>query len=145
MKKFNQFEIGNPVSPCSFVSKKIGKAYRIDMSAGGGMGGSHWKEYGKITKGDVMNGGFIILEDSITKNEKTINTRFVVSVEEVQVVKVVYDTTNWANYNKKTCDKQTQTFHYWFPKNAKITITDHYIDNAKLNENNLIKKIVEED
>jgi hypothetical protein len=143
-KKFNQFEIYAPVSPCAFVSKKSEKTCRIDMSAGGGMGGSHWKEYGQIIKGDPMNGGFIVIKDAITKVERTINTRFIVSIEEVQVMKVVWNTTDYANYNNKTCEKQTRTLYFWFPKDAKVNFNNKYGDKAPLN-NYLIKEIIEED
>jgi len=142
-KKFNTYEVGLPVSPASLVSKKIEKASKVTISAGGGIGGSLWNEYGEV-KGDVANGGFIVIVDAITKEERTINTRFVVEVEEVQLLKVVSDTTSHANHYKTTCKKQTQTIYYWFPKTAKISVSNSYISNEKL-EKNLIKRITEED
>ena len=143
MKKYNTFEIGAPCSPSSFGSKKVEKCLKIAVSAGGGMGGSFWHEYG-TTNDDVKNGGFITIKDAITKKETQINTKFIVKVEEVQVVKVVWNTTEWANYHRKVCGKQTQTIYYWFPIDAKVSVSASYKDNEDVSKN-LIKKIVEEE
>lgn len=143
MAKYNNFEIGAPCSPSYLVSKKSEKCLRIIVTAGGGIGCSFWEEFG-TTNDDVKNGGFITFKDVITKKTKKINTAFIVEVEEVQVVKSVWNTTPWANCNKKVCEKQTQTIYYYFPPDAKVSVLDSYICNEKI-QKRMVKKIVDEE
>lgn len=143
MNKYNNFEIGAPCAESYLISSKTEKCLKISVTAGGGIGGSFWKEFG-TTKDDVNNGGFITLKDAVTKREKQINTAFIVDVEEVQVVKSVWNTTNWANCDKKVCENQTTTLYYYFPTDAKITILEGYKSNEKI-QSHMVKKIVEEE
>lgn len=143
MGKYNNFEICAPCSPSSLISSKSEKCLKISVTAGGGMGGSFWQEFG-TTKDDVKNGGFITIKDVVTKKTKTINTAFIVKVEEVKVVKSVWDTTKWANYNQKVCEKQTQTIYYFFPTDAKVSISTSYHSNEKI-QKHMVEKIVDEE
>lgn len=143
MEKYNNFEIGAPATESYLIGSKTEKCLKISVTAGGGIGGGFWKEFG-TTKDDVDNGGFITLKDAVTKKTKKINTAFIVDVEEVQVVKSVWNTTDWANYNKKVCERQTTTLYYYFPTDAKVTILEGYKCNEKI-QNRMVKKIVEEE
>jgi len=143
MKKHNTFEIGAPCSPSYLISSKTEKCLKISVTAGGGMGGSFWDEFG-TTKDVIENGGFIKLKDVVTKKEKILNTNFIVKAEEVMIVKCVWDTTNWANYNKTTCKKQTRTLYYYFPSDAKISISSSYIGNDSISKH-IVKNIIEEE
>lgn len=142
--KNNEFVINAPCAPSTFTSEKREKCLKILISAGGGVGGSLWEEFG-TTKDVIENGGFIKLKDAVTQKEKTINTKFIVKYEEVTLVKSVWDTTSWANYNKKTCQKQTQTLYFWFPIGAKVSFTTQYINGNESIRNYLVKKIVDEE
>ena len=143
MEKYNNFEIGAPCTESYPISSKTEKCLKISVTAGGGIGGGFWEEFG-TTKDDVNNGGFITLKDAVTKREKQINTAFIVDVEEVQLVKSVWNTTNWANYRKNVCENQTTTLYYYFPTDAKVTILEGYKCNEKI-QKRMVKKIVEEE
>lgn len=140
MKKTTIREIGAPCSPCNFIESKTTKVLKIKMSCGGGVGGSVWDEYG-TTKDDFSKGGFITLKSAFTNEEITINTRFVVKAEEVQLVTMVWDTTPHANYNRSTCKKQTKTCYYCLPKNEKYRVIADY--EGDRNKNIRIKEYVE--
>lgn len=143
MKKYNNFEIGAPCSPSYLISSKTEKCLKISVTAGGGIGGSFWNEFG-TTKDDFKNGGFITLKDVVTKKTKQINTAFIVDVEEVKIVKCVWNTTFWVNRNKIVCEKQTRTLFYYFPTDAKVTILDDYKCNEEI-RSHMVKSIVEEE
>ena len=76
------------------------------MTCGGGMGGARWKEYLNAVEMDsIPSNGIAIYTDAITGQKKAINTKYVVMVEEKQMLNVYHDITAWKNYHGKVCDK----------------------------------------
>lgn len=107
MKKNDTYKICRIYSP-SVAPKVIDvkDIIVVTMTCGGGMGGSHWKEYFNAVDIDTIPTDKIVsYTDAITGKKKAINTRYLVNVEEKQMLKVYDDITGWKNYHGKVCDK----------------------------------------
>jgi hypothetical protein len=120
MKKIT---IGLPSSPGKIVSKKTSSIKEVKVSYGGGMGGANTTFYGKVVS---ENKGFITLRDHKEK-ELEINKRFIVWIKDVQLIKVTFDLTEHANYNKKTCESYVVTEYYALDTDCKCEFTKKYI------------------
>lgn len=107
---------------------EVGLIKKVKMSCGGGMGGSVWNEFGTIT-GDIYKDNFVTLRDAISGEEKALNTKYIVKVEDKKLIEVLTDITPFKNYGKKVCEKAFRTIYYY------IDLTDTAV--ATMNRNTL--------
>lgn len=113
MKKNEVYEIGKSCTPSETPKVvEVKDIIVVSMTCGGGMGGSCWDEYfDAVDLDSIPTEKIVSYTDAITGKKKVINTRYLVNVEEKQMLKVYQDITEWKNYHKKVCDKcYTETF-----------------------------------
>ena len=107
MKKNEPYKIFSTCSPSEtpiVVDNK--NIIVVTMSCGGGFGGSKWNEHFDAVELDTIpSDKLMIFTDAISGEKKIINTKYIVKVEEKQMLKVYQDITKWKNYNKKVCNK----------------------------------------
>ena len=102
----NTITIGLPVSPATFIERSTKNVTEILISHGGGMGGASYRKYGTIiTRND---NGFLIFETFLGERIE-INQRWVVSIEDKQLIEIIVDVTEHSNYHKHTCEKHITT------------------------------------
>lgn len=121
------FKIGKPCSPSATpeVIRRL-PALKVTMSCGGGMGGSRWDEY--IWEETNIPTDTIIKVTNILDEEISINTRFVVKSERVDILVVEHDVTDFVNYHSKNCDTATNVHYIAVKPNQPYAITDRYDD-----------------
>ena len=108
-------------NPAKMVDSEIRKVLRIKMSCGGGMGGSSWYE--------TVNPNVELIPNSLVEIEtiegvtKIINTNFVVSAVEEQLIKVteIHQNTNF----KETMGMELD-YYYLAPLNVDVVIYNNY-------------------
>jgi hypothetical protein len=102
-------KISNGCSPSTHVSDEVISVNRVRISYGGGMGGANESIYTTaIYKEQAINGMWIMV-DITNGMERQINPRFIVSVDKVNVVKVVTDITEHTNFHKVVCKQNILT------------------------------------
>lgn len=119
MKKTN-YVIGVPCSPAKPMGATIQNVTRILMSFGGGMGGSTKTYY--ATKVIGINDREIVIK-TFNGQDLTINPRFIVESEVMNLVKVVTDTLPWKNYNNTTFKKHITTEYILIGPNDTYSIS----------------------
>ena len=145
MKK--HFDIYKPVSPCTVIEHSARIGFKIEMTCGGGMGGSHWYIYvfyddaAKLPAYMFSDDSVLILAPNelvkikdINGENITINTNYVVTIKEIKILTVKFDTTEHVNFNKKICEKDTRIVRFELPKCADYTLSDEYCYNGNENE-----------
>ena len=101
-------KIGLSCSPSKMISTEKIETKKVLISYGGGMGGAHQKLYATNIKPDWEFDGHLRLT-LISGEEVSINPAFIVMKNDCNVVKVVTDNTQHANYNEKSCNKSVDT------------------------------------
>lgn len=97
MKYFN---VGTRFSPAKTIDHSEIIGTEILISYGGGMGGASKRYY--ATDVEELNQNEIKIT-CIDDRELTLNKSFIVSQEDVKILKQILDITEHANYHKKTC------------------------------------------
>jgi|LakMenEpi03Aug12_release.lakeMendotaPanAssembly.Ray.scaffolds.fasta_scaffold159952_6 hypothetical protein len=96
-------KISNGCSPSTHVSDELIPVNRVLITYGGGMGGANEKIYTTaIHKEQAINGMWRMI-DITNGMERDVNPRFIVSVDKVNVVKVITDITEHTNYHEVVC------------------------------------------
>jgi hypothetical protein len=108
----------------------MGVVSRVEMTCGGGMGGSHWYVYGNF-KEKPQIGQMAYLTDEISGEQITINPNYIVTIKAKQLVKVETDVTPHTNYSRTTCKKHIKIQYYWFDLMDSITAGSSYDSSAK--------------
>lgn len=137
---YEKIQIGKPYSPAKRIGLGKQVVYKVEMSCGGGMGGSHWFEYGEI-KGDIKTDNIVTLVDAYTKEEKILNRNFIVSIKKVNFITYTWDITEWANYNGKTCNKKTAVLLYAIPLSMEWENSNSMYD-SKVDDKYLVDRIL---
>lgn len=119
-----QYIINLPLTPASFTTKKpeiiSENAAILEISCGGGMGGSHWKEYVIDFDFNDLNRDGLIQVTLFTGETKFINTRNIVTAKPRAIIRasVKHSNTNFKD-------------NYW---EMYFTIHKSDIKSVKLNE-----------
>jgi hypothetical protein len=89
---------------------------KVEMSCGGGMGGSHWYEYGWFKTKPQIGQATELVEfvSAVSGETKTINPNFIVTFEDKKLVKTTTDVTAWRNFGVKRYKKSTHIAYYCF-------------------------------
>lgn len=96
-KIYSKATFGRPMTPGRWLDKDVQYApiTRLDMSCGGGMGGSHWYEYiQRIPLEELANSDDRIIVTTWDGKRKLINMNNVVKAEEYTIASAVYHSDN---------------------------------------------------
>ena len=77
----------------------------ITMSCGGGIGGARWDELVIDEDNKIPSNELYRCVKAVDNKEFTINTRYVVKIEPMTMLRVINDITAHKNYTKKICNK----------------------------------------
>ena len=125
MKKY---VIGKNCSPSKIIDYSEFKVKQVLIS------------YSKLHQyyyGEVIDNFDSILIKCIDNREITFNKRFLVSIEDVNLVKVIFDETDWENFSEKKVDKKVKVDFFKFYANE-----EYSIDENKRNDSYMTSKIV---
>lgn len=104
--------ISNPVSPSENISLTSERATKVTITYGGGMGGSKREIYAKsVIEVQKFGMTFVQLTPFFGEVEQ-INPKYIVSLQECNMVTQVTDSTKHANFHKKVCERRTITCFY---------------------------------
>ena len=120
------YEIGYPCSPSQNISQDRIKATEILVTWGGGMGGASKRYYALKKNGNELH----LLNGDIIK----LNPNFIVHEKEVNIVKVVTDTTEHSNFRKHTVNSSIVTQYILLKFGEIATFVDDYksADNERI-------------
>ena len=124
--------------------ENLGLIKEVLMSCGGGMGGAYWKEHGDVA-GNLNENKFVVLTDAITGETKDLNTRFIVEIEDKQLIKVTTDLTPHYNYGHTTCKSAVETIYYAVDKSDKVVASstrNTLAGNKSLEDNRIYSEII---
>jgi len=132
-------QIGVPCSPSRILSDRTKKVRKILVSYGGGLGGSTDTYYTtKIHKERALNGFWELL--LVEGGEIEINPRFIVSVEDAEIVIVETDITDFYNRNRKEkVESNVLTEFICLAKDETYKIIDTYVPR---HEGQLYKRVI---
>ena len=107
MRKNEPYKIGRTHTPSEMPTLVNVKDIIVaTMTCGGGFGGRCWEEYlDAVPIDSIPTNEMVTYTDAITGKKKTINTKYIVEVNEKQMLKVHSDLTEWRNYREKVCKK----------------------------------------
>lgn len=124
-KKFNNGIIDKPMTPGYWLKEtpQYKNITRIEMTCGGGIGGSHWYEYVNEIPLKEIKPNQMLTIITIDGEEKLINTNYVVSVDNsYQIVDIFYHSDNHCfeigDYN----------YRYMSKRNENYELEDEYIN-----------------
>ncbi len=124
-------EIGLPFIPSKNLSVYSFPATKIKISYGGGLGGSVNNIYAqKIKEIEKYGQKFVHITPFFGEPEE-INPRFIVSIEEGQVVIQVTDTTEFSNYHEKKCEYSELTRFFYLRKNVRYKLIEKTLVHQK--------------
>ena len=132
---YPKIKIGTPVQPSAGIKTSVKEVYQIELSHG-----SSYKLYGDI-KGNLLSDEKVVLVDAYTKEEKIINTRFMVSATRVNFITTTCDATAWANYREKVCNKETIICLYAIPTSIEYGFKNKNNTDSEVDKKYLIEKI----
>jgi hypothetical protein len=138
---YPKIKIGTPVQPSAGIKTSVKEVYEIKLSHGGGMGGANYKLYGDIKEGNLLSDEKVIFVDAYTKEEKIINTRFMVSATRVNFITTTCDATEWANYHEKKCNKETIICLYAIPTYIEYGFKHNSNTDSEVDNKYLVEKI----
>jgi hypothetical protein len=119
----NEIVIGTPVSMTKIKDVDEYPADEILVSYGGGMGGANhtYHAFHLEEQGDSE-----IKIKTLDNRWITLNKRFIVSIEPVRIAEVEFDTTAYANYGNKVCQKEIRRVWYAFRGNESFCWKEDY-------------------
>ena len=115
--------IGLPCSPATLVSTESVPVTQVQLSYGGGMGGSNELLYGTIEQ--ELDGNRFIFKTYLGE-EIEINRNFVVTIREKRLVVAIVDVTEHKNYNGTVCQKSIQTEYSIVDVSDNVDFVDSY-------------------
>jgi len=128
MKKNDTYKIYKSVTPSELpVVVDVKDIIVVTMSCGGGFGGSKWAEhFDAVDIESIPSEKIMVFTDAVTGKKVPINTRFIVKVEEKQMLKVYQDITAWKNYHKVVCNKCYRESYLALDRDTKWECVDGY-------------------
>lgn len=131
MKKSDTYKIYKSVTPSERpIVVDVKDIIVVTMSCGGGMGGSKWKEYfDAVGIESIPSEQMVTFTDAVTGKKERINTKFIVKVEEKQMLKVYQDITKWKNYDKVVCKKCYRESYIALDRDTKWECAETYGNN----------------
>ena len=114
-------QIGLTCSPSKILKHTEILAQKVIISYGGGLGGVNRTYYAIKMIDDILDKNFNFLT-TIEDREITINKKFIVSIEPVTIVKVVYNNLEHMNYQIKKYKKYIETLFYVILNNEDYVI-----------------------
>jgi len=134
-------QIGVPCSPARILSHRTKKVKKILVSYGGGLGGSTDTYYTtKINKEQALNGFWELL--LVEGGNIEINPRFIVSVEDAEIVIVETDITDFYNRNRKQkVESNVLTEFIYLAKDETYQIVDVIVATPR-HEGQLYKRVI---
>lgn len=98
--------ISEPCSPSTRIEAKNIEVVKIIITFGGGIGGTNQTFY--ASKVDKTPDDMLSIE-TVDGRELELNPLYIVLKEKTNILKVVTDTTQHSNYNKKICNYSVRT------------------------------------
>ncbi len=118
-------EIGLPCSPSKLLSHEYVSAKKLTISWGGGMAGSSQTQFCTKIEPDDEIPGFLKLT-LFTGEKMSVNPANIVKRNDVQIVKVVYDITDFVNYHKRLYKSSITTEFIELRFDEAYVIVDRY-------------------
>ena len=124
---------GLPCSPAKKVEEERHHAKKVLLTFGGGMGGAHRDIFIKDKDIKYNTHGIAKVTNIFTNEVMEINSKYVVSANDIDLLFMKFDTTAHSNYHTRKY-KYTETIQVFeIPKNAVVKfISDFHADKSKV-------------